>query len=277
MGMKYLLTVAACVLMCVIPVSGQTQIDLMRYEGVTRPAQQVQLSAPVDGIVDKVLVKEGQFIKADQPLLQMDDAVQRLATASSQLQAESTAQIERAQYALEEATIMLDRAQQSYDNDAASEWEVRRMRVQRDQAKADAKLAEDNHKIAQKRYELELERLDRYRLDAPFDGVVLRRTVEPGETVRTEDKLLAIVSVSPIRAEIHLPAVVYGEMTVGSTYELIGSAPAPERLKGRLTVVDALIDPASQTFRCVFEVSNPDGKMPAGFVVRLASLRPVGG
>ncbi|QDU70373.1 efflux RND transporter periplasmic adaptor subunit [Mucisphaera calidilacus] len=257
-----------------LPVLGQSRINLSRYEGVTRPAQQVQLSAPVDGIVEQVLVVEGEYVKEGQPLLQMDDAIQRLSTESSRLQAESDAQILRAQYALEEAQILLDRVTTSFEKDAASEWEVRRTRVQRDQATADLQLAKDNKLIAEKRYELELERLDRYRLDAPFDGVVLRRTVESGETVQTEDSLLAIVSISPIRAEIHLPAEVYGDMKLNAMYGLIGSAPASESLRGRLTIVDAIIDPASQTFRCVFEIDNPDGGLPSGFVVRLASLEP---
>jgi RND family efflux transporter MFP subunit len=250
-------------------------LDFTRYEGVTRPSQQVRLSAPTDGIVAEVLVPEGAVVEAGQPLIQMDDEVQRLATESARLQAESTAQIERAEYALKESEILLDRIQQSFERDAASEWEVRRTALNRDQAAADLRLARDNQKLAQKRYELEIARLERYRLDAPFDGVVIRRMVEPGATVQREDELIMVVSRSPIRAEIHLPARVYGDLKVGSRYRLIGSTPAPEQLVGELTVVDALIDPASQTFRCLFEIDNPDGSIPAGFVVRLGSLNPI--
>ncbi len=266
-------------LAAVSPAVGQSEsgvtLDFGRYEGVTRPSRQAVLSAPVDGIVEAVLIREGQLVKEGEPLLQMDSAVQRLAAESAQLQAESTAQIERAQYALDEANILLDRIEAAFANDAASEWEVRRTRVNRDQAAADLKLAMDNQELAEKRHELERERLDRYRLDAPFDGVVFRKLVEPGETVQTENDLLQIVSASPIRAEIHLPASVYREMRLNERYELRGSTPAPERLVGKLTVVDAIIDPASQTFRVVFEIDNPDGALPPGFVVQLQSLTPI--
>ncbi|MEQ9455474.1 MAG: efflux RND transporter periplasmic adaptor subunit [Phycisphaeraceae bacterium] len=274
-----MLLLAAVVGLGVIADSGVGQsdepLDFSRYEGVTRPMQQVRLSAATDGIVDAVLIKEGAIVTVGQPLIQMDDEVQRLAAESAKLQAESTAQIERAEYAVKETEILVDRIQQSFERDAASEWEVRRTSLNRDQAKADHKLAMDNQKLAIKRYELELARLERYRIDAPFDGVVLRRLVEPGATVQREDELLIVASRSPIRADIHLPARVYGALKVGGQYRLIGSTPAPEELIGELTVVDAMIDPASQTFRCMFEINNPDGAIPAGFVVRLGSLDPI--
>ena len=45
--------------------------------------------------------------------------------------------------------------------------------------------------------------------------------------------------------------------------------PANGEVTAVLDTIDPVIDPASQTFRCVFTIDNREARMPAGFTVSM--------
>ncbi len=250
-------------------------LDLSRYEGIAYPSKQVVLNAPVDGKLAEILFEEGERVREGDLLAKMDDAEQRVVVESARLQAESEAEVRRAQYALEEARILLERATESYEKDAASEWEVRRAKLQRDQAEADLVLAQDRQKLAKANLELEQARLERMRVLAPFDGEVIEHSAEAGATLTQTDPILAVAALDPLEAHINLPVSVYPRLEIGKTYELEAGEPINAILPGKLKHIYRIIDSASETVRCVFTIDNPDSKLIAGFPVRLHSLEPV--
>lgn len=245
------------------------------YEGLVRPSQQVQLNAPMPGILQAVLVEEGQHVQQGQVLAQIDDRLQRLAVEAAQLQAQSDAEVERARYAMDEAKILWDRAVWSSERDAASDWEVRRAKVQYLVAQAAYQAALEAKELAQVKLKLEQERLEQYQLRAPFAGQVVQIHLDAGGTVSTSDPILSLVAMDPLEAEVHLSIDVMEQMEPGRWYRLSGAAPVNRELLGRLISVDPRIDWASRTFRCLFRLENPGGKLPSGFGVRLAAASPV--
>jgi RND family efflux transporter MFP subunit len=248
---------------------GLVQPRAERLRGVVVPSQQVVLAAPVDGILAEVLVEEGQFVAADQKLLRMDDAVQRLAVEAARLRAESEAPLRSARLAVEEAAILVQRMEEAFAKDAASEWELRRMKLQQEQAQAEYDATLEQQALAQVNLRLEQQRLQRYMLSAPFDALVVRLTAEPGSTMTRGDQIASLIVLNPLEAHIFVPAEQFGRLEVGRSYPLEADAPVNRQIEGRLKTVDRVIDSASQTFRCVFEIDNPDHTMPAGFTVHL--------
>jgi RND family efflux transporter MFP subunit len=216
-----------------------------------------------------MLIDEGDHVTADQILAKMDDRLQAVTTEGARLQAVSTTEIRKADLAAEEAQIMFENIQRIHATDAASEWEVRRMRLQRDHAKATAEQARENHELAQVRLRLEEERLALYHVRAPFDATIIRTLAEPGVSLDTQDKLLALAQLDELEAQIFLPVEFYGRLERGTTYTLACGSPVHARLPAVLKTIDPIIDPASQTFRCVFVIDNTDQRLPAGFGVRL--------
>ena len=249
--------------------------DLSRYEGIAYPSKQVVLNAPVDGKVAAILFEEGARIKQGDLLAQMDDAEQKVVVASARLQAESNAEVERAQFALDEAIILLERATETYEKDAASEWEVRRAQLQKDQAAADLQIAKDRQVLAKANLDLEQARLDRMRVLAPFDGEVIEHNAEAGATLTRDDPILAVAVLDPLEAHINLPVSVYRQLKIGQTYQLEAGDPINAVVPGKLKHIYRIIDTASETVRCVFTIDNRDAEMIAGFPVRLHGLEAV--
>lgn len=249
--------------------------DLSRFEGIAYPSKQVVLNAPIDGKLTAIHFEEGDTVTAGELLAQMDDAEQLVVVASAKLQKDSVAEINRAKFALDEAVILLDRATITFQRDAASEWEVRRAQLQKDQAEADLQIAHDRKALAGANLELEEARLKRLRLLAPFDGEVIERNAEPGATLTQTDPVLAVALLDPLEAHINLPVSVFDNLKIGAVYQLDAGDPINQTLPGRLKHVYRIIDTASETVRCVFTIENPDAKLIAGFPVRMRSLTTV--
>ncbi len=249
--------------------------DLTRFEGIAYPSKQVVLNAPIDGKVAAILIEEGQRVKKGDLLAQMDDAEQQVVVASARLQNESDAEVARAQFALDEAVILFERATETYEKDAASEWEVRRAQLQKDQAQADLRIAQDRKALAKVNLELEEARLQRMRVPAPFDGEVIEHSAEPGATLTRTDPVLAVAALDPLEAHINLPVSVFGKLEIGRTYQLEAGDPINAVLPGKLKHIYRIIDTASETVRCVFTIDNPDAELIAGFPVRMHTLEPV--
>ena len=240
-----------------------------RFRGLVTPNKQVVISAPLDGIVAEIPVEEGDEVEEGQLIVQMDDAIQRVAVLSAKLQAEAKAEIRRAQLALQESEILLEKIQDAFEGNAASEWEVRRTRLQRDQAEAALDAAKEQKTLAQENLKLEQERLARYRLTAPFDGRVIRTIAEEGATVAQTEEIVMVAQLDPLEGQLFLPVELYGQLTVGESYQLEAEDPVNQQLTGKLKTIDPIIDAASRTFRCVFTIENPESTLPAGFTVRL--------
>ncbi len=237
-------------------------------EGLVVPSKQVTLAAPLDGILESLPFEENQPVEAGAVVAKMDDRIQQVEVLKAKVRAESRAALEEAELVRDEMQIMLDRAEEALASNAASEWEVRRARLQRDQAIAKVASTQDGMKLAAAERDLQLEILAQHELHAPFDGRVLRTLVEPGATLQRGSEILVIVQLDPLEAELYMPLSMFGKLEAGADYTLradpsITDAPLPATLK----TIDPLIDSASRTFRCVFEIDNPDEKLPAGFSV----------
>lgn len=237
-----------------------TEFDREALRGLVAPGRRVTLGAPMGTQVKTVKVEEGERVEADELLAEFDHDMQQVVVELGKLE------IKREKMRLGESEIQLEKMQEALAADAVQQWEVRKKKLQRDGAEVALDRARQNQ-------ELEEVKLDRYYVHAPFGGYIHRIEVDDGTSLRQGDPILSLVSLDPLEAELHLPVELYSEMKPGQQYRLQAERAIVPRLKqplvGTVTMVDPLIDSASQTFRCVFEIENPDHKLPAGFPVYL--------
>lgn len=261
------LTVAGSCLLTVAA-AAQEAPDLT-FQGLVQPIKQVTIIAPLDGILREVKVEEGQSVQAGQLLAQLDDALQVLMVEGARLRAEDQSDLKRASIALEDATLQHEQAMDLHRKGAASDFEVRQKKLQRDMAGAAVEAAQAQLVLAASNLRLEQEKLTRYRLTAPFAGRVFRLNAEQGATVTHDNQLMLLLALHKLQAQLYLPDTMYGQLEVGKSYRLLADEPVKRELTGRLTNIDRMIDTASRTFRCTFEIDNADEALPGGFMARL--------
>ncbi len=245
-----------------------------RLRGLVKPVKQVTLTAPLEGIVKQILVKQGQRVKLGDPLVRLDDELQVTTVEMAKLKSEDRTDLRKAELQRDEAQVQLDQMEELLKLNAAKEWEVRKLRVQRDALIAAVDAANYQITLAKVNLELERKKLERYKLVAPFSGVILRIPVEEGSTVNSNDQVISVAQLDTLNAELFLPDSLYGKLEIGKEYRLAAEAPVDRELVGKLTVAEPVFDTASHTFRCVLEIQNVGEKLPAGFNARLVWPQP---
>jgi multidrug efflux pump subunit AcrA (membrane-fusion protein) len=148
---------------------------------------------------------------------------------------------------------------------AAQDFEIARGTVRR--AEANLLTAIGNLRLAEERVSLERERLKQMTLVAPFDGVAFSIKANPGERLMEDQKVLEVVNTSKLEAELHVPSTAHGRLNIGAFYNLPTVFRGLQSVEAKLIAIAPVIDPSTETIRCVFEIENQDGRLPAGFLV----------
>jgi len=145
-------------------------VDATTVEGRLEPRKVVAVGAQVNGPVARVLVEEGEVVEKGELLARIDPSRYR-----AQL-AEAEARVDKAKAVAEDSARQLERQQKIYNRglSSARDLEVAQRDAARDRAEVEAAQA------AVRTAKVDLGHTE---IRAPLDGVVLRRNVEPGETV----------------------------------------------------------------------------------------------
>jgi multidrug efflux pump subunit AcrA (membrane-fusion protein) len=145
----------------------------------------------------------------------------------------------------------------------------------RDRSEEEALLAESRWRVEQESHTLwrmELERstvaLAMRRITSPLTGVVIDRMVDPGEFVG-QATLLSIAQLDPLYVEVVAPATLYGSIPLGGEATVMPGEPVGGSYQATVTVVDKVLDAASNTFRIRLELPNPGNQLPAGLRARV--------
>lgn len=237
--------------------------------GVAFPKQEVELSVPSDGVVGKLLVAEGQLVEKEQLLLAMDDRIARESYKVAELSSRHDAMIRHTEASVKLAEFKLRNLTEAYQSGAADGFEVEEARVQLEQAKAQHDSELEKFALAGQQLELERARLAQLELRSPFAGRIIRVETKVGSSESSAEPVIVVASLEVLKVELHLPLDLFGNMQIGDSYLLSAQAPVNSVVTGRLTTIDPIIDSATETFRCVFEIENQDQKLPAGFAVEL--------
>ncbi len=253
----------------VVSVSPQRIPIRLEAVGQVEGSKEVEVRARVGGLLEKRLYTEGQFVKAGEPLFQIDPAPYQIALA--QTRAALAQERAKNQQARRESGRLKDLAQQK----AISQKEY-------DDAVSNLQLSDASVQAAEARVrEAELN-LSYTRVTAPVSGVSGRAARSEGSLVSASDSLLTSVSqITPawVRfalAESDLAKLPQGTLPADAQVRLVlgdGSRyPAP----GRINFAASQVDLRLGTRQMRAEFDNPQRRLlPGQFVkVEIAVARP---
>ncbi len=249
----------------------QQQLPLLASQGalpgIVQPKQRVELIAPADGKLAKINVREGQQVRVGQNLVKFDDALAQAAVKAAE-SAAGDAEIKLARVDLKLAKAELQRMLSIPDPRALAAVELDRAKAAVERAHAAVAQANQLNKRALGTLDVERERLKQLYINAPFDGVVVRISSQEGASLVRATPIITVANLSKLRVELFAELKHFGTLRSGQTYLLHASAPVNQPLVGTLVSREPLIDAATKTFRCVFEIPNTDRRLPAGITVQ---------
>ena len=179
-----------------------------RFTGEVWAVSDAALTTGEAGRVERVHVVEGARVKAGQLLLELDDQLAR-AELSEAIAGRGRVEVEHDQ-ALREA--------ERFDK-LARERVVSELETEREKSEATALGAERTR--AKAVVGTRAERVQRYRILAPFDGVVTRRLVDPGDWLDSGRSALELVTDARVEVLVRVPADVLDRLATVSAVELV--------------------------------------------------------
>lgn len=274
-----------------LPLVREKRAEAIRLDGTLEPFRQASLSPLVSGHVKDVKVERGDLVKKGDPLVVLQAGKLQLAASS----AFARAKAQREQIVLDErGRLVVDEvptvAAAQADRDQAAD-EVRRMgplrtsgavdersylRATKALEAAEARLESAKRQAAASLATYRSLSADAARLSedaadgilrAPFDGAVMKRTVEVGEFVGPQHTVVELVDTTKLRLELRVPERTATSVRVGQTVtvEVDGTG---QKLTGHIAFVAAAIDAKQRTLTVEALIDNADGAVRAGHFVR---------
>ena len=227
------------------------------------PFRVVNVSAPVDGLLERVDVERGDLVKEGQALAALESSVQRATLALAKARAEMETPIQSSQVRLDYSIRKVVTNEQLLTERGISEREVDESRAQRDLSAVALVEARDNKHLAElerRRAEADLEVRT---IRSPINGVVMDRLLSPMEQTK-QTPIVKLAQLDPLRVEVFAPIGLLGKVAVGMQADVMPEAPVSGTYAARVTVVDRVVDAASGTFGVRLELRNPGYRLPAG-------------
>ncbi len=238
-----------------VVVTAVAQRDLPIYLdglGSVAPLQSVLVKTQVDGRLDQVFFREGQFVKKGERIAQIDP--RPFAIELQQAQAALSRDVAQ----LENAKVNLERYKSLVKEAIVPEQQVADQKAQVDQLHGT--VAGDQAAVASARLQV-----DFASIESPLDGVTGVRKVDPGNIVRAADQdgIVVITQLDPIAVLFTLPQDdlprVSAQMAQGPLdVEAYSRDGATKLGTGRVALIDNAIDPATATMKLKAELPNPD-------------------
>jgi RND family efflux transporter MFP subunit len=234
------------------------------FDCVMDPSLRVNVGSAIPGLLEAVLVQRGDRVHAGQVVARLVSDVEAAQVALDRLRAASTAEIEAREAQLTLSRRQLERTQELYQHQVATAERLDELRAQTEINDRELRLARQAQEVTR----LELQRseatLRQREIRSPIDGLVTERLMTGGEYVHQEAVILRLARLDPLYVETFLPVRLYPLLHIGLDAVIEPAAPIGGRIPARVAEVDQVFDAASGSFGVRLELSNADGRLPAG-------------
>ncbi len=237
--------------------------------------EEAQVPAQEAGVILKMNAREGQSVKKDELLAQMDDAIpqseRRKAIAeqkSAKEKAESDVDVRYAKAASGVAKFAYLKATEANDKvkNAVQLTELKRLQLEWQRADLQIEQAELERRIAAltadtKQAEVDAadEAIRHRQIKSPLDGIIVQVNPHLGEWVKPGDTVLRVVRMDRLRVEAYLSTAQFSPQDVRDRKIIVSVSLAkysqPVQFRGEIVFVSPL-DEAGSEYRVWAEVEN---------------------
>ncbi len=218
--------------------------QLVGASGIVGPHSEVTVTSRVNAAtVQKVLVKIGDIVKSDTPLLEVDQSNYGPALAAAQ------EGITAAQLNSQKAEAILQATLEMKTKGLAEQGQV-------DAAQAALATAKQNEALAQSTLANAQQALAFTRLKSPLDSIVLTSLSEPGDVLLENAPVFTLGDIDMVYdialvQEESLPYIARGQKA-----EVIFSSLPTQTFQGVVEKIDPAVNPTTRTFNAFIAIKN---------------------
>jgi len=211
--------------------------------GSVAPVQGVTLSADLPGVVDRIGFQSGARVRQGAALVVLDTRQERAQLAAAQAQRDLAKVTADRQHKLLEREVI---AQADYDIVAAQFKQ------------AEAAVLQFEASIGRKT------------IRAPFSGFAGIRQVNLGQYVNSGDPIVPLQSLDRVYVNFSVPQQQIADLHVGDGVTVAADSSSRQRLNGRITAINPVVDGATRNVQVQATVQNRGDVLRAGMYVSVA-------
>lgn len=222
-----------------------------------KPFEEVIVSAQVDGILNRLHVKEGSVVSKGMLLAEIDDTDYKLEKS-------------RADAALRQANASLANTRLEFDRKEALFREALISRQQYDDIVTRRLVAEGDVDRARGALELAAERSAKTRINAPISAAVRERRATPGDYVRNGTPLLVLTLNNPVKLIFSIPEKDVPRLKIGQECIFKVEAFPGHEFKAQLSVIYPNLEERTRTLQAEALAPNSQLLLKPGMFARVA-------
>ena len=202
-------------------ISGQISSYLL-FKSTVETEAAVEVYPQINGLVERVVVEEGDRVEVGDTLLLIDDDQLRIAAQEADVN-------------LKHLQKGFKRTEEMYRRKLISKQEFENKRYELDQAD-----------LRWKRANLELEHSI---IRAPFSGVITERQVQVGARVASSTKLFALIKLDDMIAKVFVPGQYLTAISADQEAHITSGFLQDKNFRGWVKRISPVMDPRSGTFK----------------------------
>lgn len=222
-----------------------TAEDVLEVAGITEPIADVALSPAVAGLVSAWKFKEGDFVKQDEVIIELDNRVE---------------------------TLEVERRKLVMDN-RKTDWEALQTLLKKSSIsvkKEDLDKAETEYRIAATEHQMATEQLRKRKIIAPCAGYVVEIVRDVGEACEEYQPLVRVADPRQCYFVSNVEAKAAGRLSLGQEVKLfVETAGEPFQCVGKVVFLSPVVDPASGLRKVKVLFDNADRKINPGVAGRM--------
>jgi len=229
----------------VSPVKVQKVVDKFEGVGTIEALEAITVVSEIDGAVKSLPFQEGGFIRQGGLIAQLDDA-------------QLAAELARAEALRAQSKATYDRVKSVVDQGAGAPQDL-------DDASAALKVAEANLELAKARFA-------KTRIKAPFDGIIGARRVSVGTFLRPGQPIAELANIDDIRVTFSAPERFVSRLSSGAEVSISTTAVSGGTLKGKIIVIEPMIDLITRSAHVVARVQNSGRTFRPGMSANVSAV-----
>ena len=276
--------------------------------GKIAAAQEIQVVSKLAGKVSSVAVEEGTKVKKGQVLVQLeaDDYIQQVNQAQAGIAGAQARlndlksgarpqQLDQLRSTVDQAKAGYDTAQKAYnrikslyDAGAVSQSDLEKVQLDLDKGRTSYEAAKSALELAaagatsnsiaasasevtrlQTSLDMARTTLSNTVIKSPIDGVVSRRSNDPGEMASPAAPLLTIVNMDTVKVEASVSQDQINQVKQGSTVNVQVDGLPNQTFTGTVEFISPVSDANSSTFPVKVAVKNTEGLLRAGMIAQV--------
>jgi len=227
------------------------------------PYKVAEVGSQVIGVIETIKVERGDRVTKGQVIAVLRGEVERASVGAAHSRAEADANVKASEASLEFDRQRLKRGEGLLGKNFISKQAVDQIRAETEVSAQKLNQAREQQRIAREDLGVASAQLYQRTIRSPFDGVIAERYMSVGERIE-EKPLVRVAKIDRLRVQVVVPVNYYGKIENGSLVSIVPDFPNAPTATGQVTLVDKVIDAASNTFRVQVDLANADLALPAG-------------